>query len=128
MAKSKKRIIEDVTESFGWQAGFHKQKKKMYNGGKWDKEATEKYVTFSGYSNAGEDLEFVEFYDRLDEIPEKLFERYQDFDVDEHVEMWLEGKMYGVKGVPSARVLVEDAEWIEQFILKLAETLLDALS
>ena len=120
MAKSKKKIIEEAVESLGWSVTFDTQKNQD---GK-----IEKYVAVSGYSDAGEDIEFIEFYDSLDEIPEKFYERYQDFDVDEHVAMWLEAKQNGTSGVPDARVLVKDAEWTEQFLLKLSEALRDALA
>ena len=121
MAKSKKAIIEDAVESLGWSASFQTQRRR--GTGK-----VEKYISVSGHSDAGEDLEFSEFYDSLDEIPEKFFEAYQDFDTEEHVRMWLEAKQNKVSNVPDAKTLVEDAEWIEQFLLKLAETLRDALA
>ena len=120
MAKSEKKIIEEAVESLGWSVMFGTQE------GRDGK--LEKYVTVSGHSDAGEDLEFTEFYNSLDEIPKKYVGRYQDFDVDEHVAMWLEGKQNGTRGVPNARILVEDAERIEQFLLKLSESLRDALA
>lgn len=120
MAKSKKKIIEDAVEELDWSVSFETQKN--HATGK-----TDKYASFSGYSEAGEDLEFVEFYDSLDELPGKLFERYQDFDTEEHVKMWLEGKSNGVRGVPDVETLVKDANWIEDFLLELSEALRDAL-
>lgn len=119
MAKSKKRIIEETVETFDWTVRFETQKGQ--NG------KTEKYVAFDGYSEAGEDLELIEFYDRLDDIPCKLYERYQDFDIEEHVEMWLEGKSNGVRDIPDVKTLVKDAEWIENFILELSYALREAL-
>lgn len=51
---------------------------------------------------------------------------YQDFDVDEHVEMWLEARKSGVQGIPSSiRELVKDAEDIDDMLKELAETLED---
>lgn len=120
MAKSKKEIMKEAIEGQGWSIEF----KTQISGDR----KLEKYVIVSGHSDAGEDLGFLEFYESLDEIPEKFFERYQDFDVDEHVAMWMEGKQNGTRGVPNARILVEDAERIEQFLLKLSETLRDALA
>lgn len=119
MAKSKKQIIQDAAENLGWSASFETQKDQ--NG------KIEKYVAFNGCSEAGEDLELIEFYDTLDDIPEKLFERYQDFDTEEHVTMWLEGKRKGVRCVPDVETLVKDAKWVESFILELSEALRDAL-
>ena len=50
---------------------------------------------------------------------------YEDFDVDEHIEMWIEARRNGTAGVPSIRELVEDAEAIEAMILELSQTLRD---
>ena len=45
-----------------------------------------------------------------------------DFDVDEHVELWIEGR--GKRGVPAtARELVEDAEAIRDMLNELAVAL-----
>lgn len=47
---------------------------------------------------------------------------YQDFDVDEHVELWIDGR--GKNGVPSSiRELVKDAEDIDDMLKELADTL-----
>ena len=105
---------------------FEKQKRTVCNGGKWDKEVTEKYVEFSQMSSAGEDFSFYVFYDRLEDIPREVYEYYDDFDVDDHVRMWLEAKKNGVGGVPNARVLVKDAEEIEEMILTLSMAIRDA--
>lgn len=48
---------------------------------------------------------------------------YEDFDIDEHIEMWVEAKKNGVSGVPSIRVLVDDAREMDAMILKLSQTL-----
>lgn len=44
---------------------------------------------------------------------------YENFDIDEHVEMWLEAKRNGVSGVPSAVELVDDAKEIDSMLEKL---------
>lgn len=126
MTKSLKTVIEDVAESLGWTCRFGKQKSKRYISGKWDKEVTEKYVEFSQYSPAGEDFSFCIFYYRLSNIPMKIYDEYEEFDIDDHVRMWLEAKANGMRDVPNARVLVKDAEDIEQMILDLAAAIRDA--
>ena len=45
------------------------------------------------------------------------------FDVDEHIEMWIEAKRSGTNGVPSARELVHDAEAIDKMLDELADAL-----
>ena len=48
------------------------------------------------------------------------------FDPEEHVEMWVEARRSGTKGVPSVRELVEDAEAIDKMLQKLAQALFAA--
>lgn len=77
-------------------------------------------IEISKYSNAGED--FV-FYVKKPYI-KNIKEYADDFDVDEHVEMWLEAKQTGRPlGIPSARELVHDAEEIKADLEHFAELL-----
>jgi hypothetical protein len=73
-------------------------------------------------SPAGEDFSFTTF-------PEnpvaEVIEYANDFDVDDHIAMWIEAKRAGVSGVPSARELVEDAEAIKAMLKELADALLE---
>ena len=69
-------------------------------------------VDVAKQSPAGEDFSFVE------EV--KMYAAY--FDVDEHVELWVNGR--GKNGVPSRiRELVEDAEAIDKMLQELAAAL-----
>ena len=56
-------------------------------------------------------------------FPEQVAMYAQDFDVDEHIAMWIEAKKNGDSNVPPARVLVHDAEEIEKMLYSLAEDL-----
>lgn len=68
---------------------------------------------------AGEDFWFtVNTENILDEIKEYA----EDFDVDEHVIMWVEARN-SCRGVPSVRELLEDAEWIDNELQKLVDKL-----
>lgn len=72
-------------------------------------------------SPAGEDFNFSVGADRfVQEV-----EEYADyFNVDEHVEMWIEARRNGVQGVPaSIRELLEDAEAIDKMLQELAAAL-----
>lgn len=111
MALTKSKI-EDAAEELGWYTCFEAQ-------------GHEKLVTFSRYSEAGEDLEFTEHYDKLDEIPSLMRNCYQDFDVEGHVYGWLSAKQRGVGGIPDVVTLVHDAEDIEKMLLALSNKLLD---
>lgn len=83
------------------------------------------YAEMEKYSPAGEDFSMVIDFDKEDQADtfvQDLREYWNNFDVDEHVEMWLPSR--GKGGCPSSvRELVEDAEAIEEMI----EELLDAL-
>ena len=75
------------------------------------------------FSPAGEDL--VICVDVKD-FPMSVAEYSNNFDVDEHVEMWLEARQNGTAGVPPARILVHDAEDIEKMLLDLVDALATA--
>lgn len=79
-------------------------------------------VELSQGSPAGEDFSFIV---SLEDLPEKVHSFIFNFDVDEHVEMWIEAKREGVSGVPTTRELVDDAEAIEQMLEELSRALLD---
>ena len=108
MRKITKKMIETCAESLGWSVGFETQKRP-------DGRA-EKMVTFSQDSPAGEDFSFYLCYENLREIAGEVYTFWQDFDVEEHVSMWLEAKHNGVGGVPGVVTLVDDAREIESML------------
>ena len=84
------------------------------------------YVEMGQYSPAGEDFSMIIDFDsenQCDSFRDSLESYYEDFDIDEHIEMWVEAKRNGVSGVPSIRELVDDAREIDAMILKLSQTL-----
>lgn len=91
--------FEKICEEFGWTV----------NKSKTDIELTK-------YSPAGEDLYFT--IDADDDWERQVRELADNFDVDEHVKMWIESSC---AGVPSIRKLLEDAEWIENDLQELAD-------
>lgn len=82
-------------------------------------------VCFEWYSDEGEDIVDeidldIDFTDQ--DLYKVFYELYENFDVDEHVEPLVE--MRGTRGVPdSIKVLVEDAEMIEQKYQDISEGL-----
>lgn len=80
-------------------------------------------VDFRKYSPAGEDFDFTV---NAKEVAKEIYEYYNGFDVDEHIEMWIEARENGVTGVPSTRRLVEDAEDISEMLKELADAVMDA--
>ncbi len=84
------------------------------------------YVEIGRCSPAREDFSMIIDFDeenQCNSFLNSLESYYEDFDIDEHIEMWVEAKRNGVSGVPSIRELVKDAEEIDAMILKLSQTL-----
>ena len=111
MAKLTKAKIENVAESLGWGVSWQTEE--------YPKGKTEKLVEFSKDSPAGEDFSFYVFYDALSDLRRELYTYWQYFDVEEHVEMWMDAKRNGAAGVPDVVTLVEDAKEIESMLEEL---------
>jgi hypothetical protein len=77
-------------------------------------------VELEWYSPAGEDFTFCV---EAENFPDAVAEYATDFDVDEHIEMWVIARQHGVNGVPSVRELVCDAEKISAELQELAAAL-----
>ena len=90
----------------------------------WSYSIDEKYneVELSKSSPAGEDFSFIV---SLEDIPDKVHSFSFNFDIDEHVDMWISARRAGVSGVPNTRSLADDAEAIEQMLEELSSALLD---
>lgn len=88
----------------------------------WNVKIFEEEVEFSKFSPAGEDFSFTV---SKNNISEEVYEYYENFDVDEHIELWIEAKRTGVRDVPSIKVLCEDAEEIDNMLHLLAEELIN---
>ena len=92
--------FEEVCENQGWNVNVY-----------------ETEIELSKYTPAGEDFSFTI---ETDDDPQKQVEEYaNDFDVDEHVKMWIGGL-----GAPSIRALLEDAEWLDEDLQRLAKALI----
>ena len=74
-------------------------------------------VELETFSSLGED---VVVSVPMKNFPEEIQAYYNDFDPEEHVEMWIEAKRNGVGGVPSIRRLLEDADEIDSMLENLA--------
>lgn len=84
----------------------------------WTVNICEHDIELTKYTPAGEEFYFAI---RKDEDLQRQVEEYaNDFDVDEHVKMWIDGP-----GAPSSiRELLEDAEWIDEDLQRLAKALI----
>lgn len=98
----------DKIEELGW----------TFNGVTEEESTGRCFVELENYSPAGEDLcESIEFEkdDQVDSFLSSLWDLYDGFDIDDHVEMWIEARQNNRNsGIPSARVLVNDAEAIDK--------------
>ncbi len=77
---------------------------------------------FQKYSPAGED-----FWISIsgEDIVDELLDWYESFDTEDHVMMHMEAKKNGLSGVPSLKVLVEDADAIDEMVEELYDALHD---
>ncbi len=80
-------------------------------------------VDMEMFSPEGEDVIVSLIYDGTEtDFIRKFIDYANEFDVEEHAEMWIERR--GTNGVPeSIKDLLEDAEWIKGTLLKVAEAL-----
>lgn len=81
---------------------------------------------FGQYSPAGEDFSF--FVSKNDvhsaeDMAREVRSYANDFDAEEHAQMWLEGRRSGVSGVPDLKTLIKDADDIKLMLNKLASAL-----
>lgn len=105
------KILEDV-------------KKVCQNNG-WAVFEGEDFFDIRKYSPAGEDFGFSV---GKENIIENIINYAYDFDVDEHVKMWVEN-MDTVRGVPqSVRTLVYDADDIADMLKELAGELVELIN
>lgn len=77
-------------------------------------------IKLGKHSPAGEDFSFIT---DTDNFVEGVKEYAAHFNRDEHIEMWIEARYYGVSGVPSTRELVKDAEDIDAMLKELSAAL-----
>lgn len=88
-----------------------------------EKQGNDFYVELGQFTPCGEDWWETIWFDGTDEgFIKAVRERYNNFDVDEEVEIWVENR--GKNGVPSSiKALIEDAEWKESMLDELADEL-----
>lgn len=97
----------DICEELGWY---------WLNGG-------DGYIELEKHSPAGEDFSFTV---SAENFVKNVKEYADNFDQEEHIEMWIEARRNKVAGVPSIKELVKDAEDIDAMLKELAEALFAA--
>lgn len=95
----------------------------------WTVETDRNEFELSKYSPAGQDFNLSVTAKNADELIEKLYARYEDFDVSEEAYLWLDDSGHGKNGAPyDMKDLYEDMEACEKMILELHDALSKALS
>lgn len=86
-------------------------------------------VELETYSPEGENVIISLIYDGTEEDFINQFESYaEDFDSEEHAEMWIEARG-SVSGVPnSIRDLINDANWIKNMLLMVSKELSESIT
>lgn len=85
-------------------------------------------IELSFMPDAGEDFSFtVNNTECIGDAAREIYEYWQDFDPDEHTAMWVEAKRNGVRGVPSIRKILEDADEIDAKLKELSERISDEI-
>ena len=86
----------------------------------WRVNEDEETIELGRRSPAGEDFFFsVDVENFVEDVKKYAF----NFDTEEHIEMWIDARKNGVRGVPSIRELVQDADEIQKMLQELAEAL-----
>lgn len=88
-----------------------------------EKQGNNFYVEFGQFTPCGEDWWETIWFDGTNKgFIEAVQNRYEDFDVDEEAEVWIERR--GNNGIPnSIKKLIEDAEWKEFMLKEIADAL-----
>lgn len=119
--KELEQLLENA-EGLDWIYTIYQEPEGTYNGWHCNER---NYVELEKHSPAGEDFGMIIDFDMDDPVHsfmDDLKEYSEDFDVDEHVEMWLPSR--GKGGCPgSISELVEDAEAIRDMIVEFWEVL-----
>ena len=86
----------------------------------WNVNVSDNEIEIENWSPAGENI--VECLDKNIDIPSQMQNIADNFDADEHAEIWIEHR--GKNGVPgSIRTLINDADAIQEMYNKLAHSL-----
>lgn len=103
MTEKLKNLLIAAAEELGWRV--------VISDNSWE---------FQKYSPAGEDF-WVCIAGK--DVVEEMLDYYEGFDTEDHVMMHMEGKRSGVAGVPSLKVLIEDADNIDKMLEELYDSL-----
>lgn len=81
------------------------------------------YIFLRIFSPAGQDCNLI--FDKddcgdFDTFADKIYERYEDFDVSTETMFWLDSEGHGKSGAPyEMKAVLEDMEWLENKLFEL---------
>lgn len=84
--------IITAAEQLGWIVNIKKQKANKYHR-QW-------YVSFSIYTYFGQDVCFEFEINRLNDLPDEIYECYMSYDPDEETFLWIGKDGHGKNGAP----------------------------
>lgn len=90
----------------------------------WSLTVDNNEYAFNTYSPQGQDFNIEIMADTVDELIEKLYERYNNFDCSEETYLWLDESGHGINGAPyDIKDLYEDMENCKILIFDLYHSL-----
>lgn len=82
--------------------------------------------TFGKYSPAGQDWNIEIYADNIEDLPVRLFEQYDDFDVSYETYLWLDETGHGKNGAPyDMKDVYEDMMVCKEYIYELYKIVIE---
>lgn len=88
----------------------------------WSVDVDESGITFSQYTNAGQDFSF--YVDKNKDIAEEVYDYYEGYDPSAEALLWCDSSGHGKRGAPyHLKDIIADMEDAEAMVLKLYEAI-----
>lgn len=110
-----RRFIEAAAEEAGWNVEFREKERGPYNRGK---EYRKWYVRFTTDTACDQDVCHEFEVKTLAELPDKVYETWQNYDPEEEAVLWFKGR-----GAPGLRDLLNDMDEVDEKLEDLYKTL-----
>lgn len=110
-----RKQIEAAAEEAGWNVEFREKERGPYNRGK---EYRKWYVCFTTDTACDQDVCHEFEVKTLAELPDKVYETWQNYDPEEEAVLWFKGR-----GAPGLRDLLNDMDEVDEKLEDLYKTL-----
>lgn len=109
-----KEQIKKAAEDSGWSVYFSEQNSDYALGADY-------LVEFSSYTSFGQNVVVPIMVHDLNDVPERVKDYYDDFDIDEEAALWIGNDGHGKNGAPyHISAIIKDMEEAEGMIEDLA--------